>query len=127
MRRRILQYAWLFSVVAWACFRIFAVDTWLKKYGVNTAVFAIVEIGSSVPYAIGSARFVTSLIDHRRTAAIWWGILAALCFIAPDLYMLTAGKSMPLITYVIIIGVLVILGTVSVVGFIRRYRQSRIL
>ena len=127
MRRRILQYAWLFAVAAWACFRIFAVNTWLSQYGVNTTIFAMVEVGSSIPYGIGSARCVTSLIDHRRLPAIWWGVMGVVGFIAPDLYMLTAGKSMPALTYVIIIGLFTILGTISVVGLIRQYRQSRIL
>lgn len=127
MRRRILQYAWLFAVAAWACFRIFAVDTWLAKYGVNTVVFAVVEIGSSIPYGIGSARCVTSLIDRRRTPAIWWGLMGVVGFIAPDLYMLTAGKSMPAMTYAIIIGAFTVLGTFSLVGLIRQYRQSRVL
>lgn len=127
MRRRILQYAWLIAVAAWACFRIFAVNKWLSKYGVNTTVFALVEIGSSVPYGIGSARCVTSLIDRRRRAATLWGLLAAVGFISPDLYMMTAGKSMPVLTYVIIIAVVMVLGTISIVGLIRQYRQSRIL
>ena len=127
MRRRILQNAWLFAVAAWACFRIFAVNTWLSQYGVNTTIFAMVEVGSSIPYGIGSARCVTSLIDHRRLPAIWWGVMGVVGFIAPDLYMLTAGKSMPALTYVIIIGLLTVLGTISVVGLIRQYRQSRIL
>jgi hypothetical protein len=127
MRRRFLQYAWLIAVAGWACLRIFAVNTWLSKYGVNTAVFAMVEIGSSIPYGIGSARCVTSLIDHRRRAATAWGFLAAIGFISPDLYMLTAGKSMPAFTYVIIIAVVTTLGTISVIGLVRKYRQSRIL
>jgi hypothetical protein len=127
MRRRIFQYAWLIAVAAWACLRIFAVNTWLSKYGVNTAVFAIVEVGSSIPYGIGSARCVTSLIDRRRRAATLWGLVAAVGFISPDIYMLTAGKSMPALTYVIIIAVVTTLGTISVVGLVRKYRQSRIL
>ncbi len=127
VQRRFLQYVWLLAVAAWACFRIFAVDTWLAQYGVNTAVFAVVEIGSSIPYGIGTARCVTSLIDHRRVSAIWWGVMGVVGFIAPDLYMVTAGKSMPALTYVIIIGVFVILGSFSIVGLIRKYRQSRIL
>ena len=127
MRRRFFQYAWLIAVAGWACLRIFAVNTWLSKYGVNTAVFAMVEIGSSIPYGIGSARCVTSLIDHRRRAATAWGLLAAIGFISPDLYMLTAGKSMPVLTYVVIIAVVTMLGAISVVGLVRKYRQSRIL
>ena len=87
----------------------------------------MVEIGSSIPYGIGSARCVTSLIDHRRRAATAWGSLAAIGFISPDLYMLTAGKSMPVLTYVVIIAVVTTLGAISVVGLIRKYRQSRIL
>jgi uncharacterized membrane protein len=48
-------------------------------------------------------------------------------FISPDLYMLAAGKSMPALTYVIIIGAFTILGSVSLIGLVRKYRQSRIL
>lgn len=127
MRRRILQYFWLAAVVIWACVRIFAVDTWLSKYGVNTVVFAVVEISSSIPYGIGSARCVTNLVDGHRRPAVLWGIIGAAGFVAPDVYMLSAGKSMPTLSYVIIVAVLVVLGSFSVVGSIRKYRQSRIL
>lgn len=127
MHRRFLQNAWLIAVALWACLRIFAVNKWLTKYGVNTVVFAAVEIGSSIPYGIGSARCVTSLIDHQRRAAMLWGLVAAAGFISPDLYMLTAGRSMPFLTYLVIIAVLVTFGAFSLVGLIRKYRQSHIL
>jgi ABC-type Co2+ transport system permease subunit len=127
VRRRIFQYLWFAAVAAWACLRILAVDTWLTKYGVNTAVFAVVEISSSVPYGIGSARCVTNLVDRHRRAATLWGLVAAAGFVAPDFYLLSAGKSMPLPTYVIILVVLLTLGTISVMGIIRKYQQSRIL
>ena len=126
MKRQMFQYLWIIGVTAWACFRIFAVETWLAKYGVNTLVFAIVEVGSSFPYAVGTARCVTNLIDRRQRAAVIWGIIGLLGFIAPDVYMLTAGKSMPPETYGIIIGVFVVISVFSGIGLIRKYRQSRV-
>ena len=113
------------AVVAWACARIVAVNVWLTPYGVNVWVFATVEIMSSVPYGLGTAWCVSSLIDRRLSHAVWWGVLAACAYVAPDVYMLSAGENLPVFSVVVIVALMATLGTTTVVSLFRRVRSSR--
>lgn len=122
-RWKLAEYAWFLGVAAWAAFRITMVGTWLSDYGVNTWIFAAVEISSSIPYGYGSARFVRALVEKQNRSALSWGVITAAGYVAPDVYMLTAGRSMPPTTYVIIIFIVLCLALVSVGMLIRQYKE----
>lgn len=107
----------------WCGIRIGAVSVWLSQYGVNTSIFAVVEIVSSVIYGVASARTVFSLVDKHRRNALLWGIASAVSYLAPDVYVFSAGQSLPLMSYVVIITLIVVLGIVSLVDARRRYAQ----
>jgi hypothetical protein len=101
-RRRLLSQLWLVAVLAWSCVRIAAVQFWLSDYGINTAVFAVIELASASIYGAGSARLVIALIDRRRKAAVKWGMISAAMYLAPDVYVLSAGHALPIGAYVAI-------------------------
>jgi len=122
-RRKLFSYAWLVVVMLWCGIRIGAVSVWLSQYGVNTSIFAVVEIVSSVIYGVASARTVFSLVDKHRRNALLWGIASAVSYLAPDVYVFSAGQSLPLMSYVVIITLIVVLGIVSLVDARRRYAQ----
>ena len=122
-RRRLFSYLWLLAVMLWCAIRIGVVSVWLSQYGVNTSIFAIVEIVSSVIYGVASARTVLSLVDKRRRIALLWGSASALSYLAPDAYVFSAGQSLPLMSYVVIITLICVLGSVGLVDARRRYVQ----
>ncbi|TSA52341.1 MAG: hypothetical protein D4R44_05855 [Actinobacteria bacterium] len=121
--RKLFSYVWLIAVMLWCVIRIGAVSVWLSKYGVNTSVFAVVEIVSSIIYGIASARTVLALVDKRRQVALAWGVASAVSYLAPDVYVFSAGQSLPLMSYVVIITLIVVLGGVGLVDARRRYVQ----
>jgi len=123
-RRRLFSYLWLLAVMLWCAIRIGAVSVWLSKYGVNTSVFAVVEIVSSVIYGVASAKTVLALVDKRRQVALLWGVASAISYLAPDFYVLSAGKSLPLASYVVIIALIVVLGSIGIADARRRYVRS---
>ncbi len=108
----------------WCAIRIGAVSVWLSKYGVNTSVFAVVEIVSSVIYGVASAKTVLALVDKRRRIALLWGSASAISYLAPDVYVLSAGESLPLASYVVIIALIVVLGSIGIANARRRYVRS---
>lgn len=107
----------------WGAIRIGAVSVWLSKYGVNTSVFAVVEIVSSIIYGVASARTVLALVDKRRRDALLWGSTSTISYLAPDVYVFSAGQSLPVMSYVVIIALIVVLGSVGIVDARRRYVQ----
>ena len=100
--RRRLERWWLVIVLLWSALRITAVWHWLERYGVRPVVYALVDLGSSVPYAIASARTVGALVDRRYRHGAVWGVVAATCFVAPDVYVVAAGRGMPWAVYAVV-------------------------
>ncbi|NCU81598.1 MAG: hypothetical protein EB089_06250 [Acidimicrobiia bacterium] len=120
-RRKMFSYAWLFVVMIWCAVRIGAVRVWLSKYGVDTSTFASVEIVSSITYGVASAKTVLALVDKHRKIAVLWGTVCAVSYLAPDVYVLSAGQSLPIMSYVVIIALIVVLGTAGLVDARRRF------
>lgn len=123
-RRNLLSGLWLVVVLSWSVVRIVVVNFWLSQYGINTVVFAVIELTSSVIYGVASARTVLAIIDKRRKSAKSWGAVCVVAYLAPDLYIFSAGKSLPLMSYVVIIALIVVLGFAAVVDLRRRINKS---
>ncbi|KRO55232.1 MAG: hypothetical protein ABR77_09560 [Acidimicrobiia bacterium BACL6 MAG-120322-bin79] len=122
-RRKLFSYAWLVAVMLWCAIRIGVVSVWLSQYGVNTSVFAVIEIVSSVIYGVASARTVLALVGKRRRNALLWGLASVVAYLVPDVYVFSAGQSLPLLSYVVIITLIVVLGSVGILDVRRRYVQ----
>ncbi len=77
-RRRKLELSWVIGVVAFVIVRFVVAYSALSEYD-RTAVwiFGFLDIATAVPYAIGTARLVTSLVDKNVQAAARWGIVAS--------------------------------------------------
>ena len=117
-RRDRLELAWFFAVMTWSVIRIIAVSTWLQDYGVDPFHYAMVDLGSSAPYSLASARLLGSLVDGRMRRATSWGVLTVVTFVAPDLYIFTAGRALPWASYVVV-------GTIATIGAVLAIRSGR--
>ena len=123
-RRILLSGLWLVVVLSWSVVRIVAVKFWLSQYGINTVVFAVIELTSSMTYGVSSARTVLAIIDKRRKSAKSWGAVCIVAYLAPDVYIFSAGKSLPLMSYVVIVALIVVAGVVAVVDLRHRINRS---
>lgn len=113
-QRKHVERLWVALTLAWGLFRALIVWAALSRYGVNPWIYLAIELVSSGPYGITTARIVTSLLDGRRDAAFRWAIAAAALFLAPDLYIVASGQSMPVYVYVIVGAVVVALGVAGI-------------
>jgi hypothetical protein len=107
--RRRLEHAWFFVVVAYALIRIFLADKFLAKYGLPIKPFAVVEIMSSMVYALASARFIGALVDNHNRKAGFFGLCSLVGFGAPDVFVIAASDHIPRSIYVVL--ALIVLGT----------------
>jgi len=127
-RRRVLELSWAVGVVAFVLVRFVLAYSALAKYDAVTVwVFGILDLGTAVPYAIGTARLVTSLVDHKPQAAARWGALASACFLAPYVWIAWAGREgqFPKVVYVVVALLAVCLGVNAIYGIRRRVRDER--
>ena len=83
--RILLESTWVVGVLAYGLARTFVVWSALGDYGVNPWIYGAIDLISSVPYAIGTARVVTGCLDRDWARVRRWGLIAAVAFIAPNL------------------------------------------
>ena len=57
---------------------------------------------------------------------MFWGVITLTSFAAPDVYLLSTGKNLPWMGYLVVIGIMMIAGSVSVVKMRRKARDLRI-
>ncbi len=127
-RRRKLELSWVIGVVAFVILRFAIAYSALNEYGLTVWVFGILDIVTAVPYAIGTARLVTSMVDKNLQAAARWGIVACISFLAPYAWVAWAGREgeFPTAVYITIAVLVVCLGTNAVVGILKRVRAARV-
>jgi hypothetical protein len=124
-RRQNLERLWIVLGLAYGVFRVIIANATVRKYGVNIWAFAVIEIGSSFPYSLGTARLVGSLVDHDRPRAVRWGVVSLVCYAAPEAFILLTGHDMPPEIYIVIGVILVVLGTIAAIGIVRKVKASR--
>jgi hypothetical protein len=124
-RRKNLERLWVVGGVGYGIFRVVVANATVKKYGVNIWAFGVIEIGSSFPYSLGIARLVGGLVDHNRNQTLTWGIVALVCYAAPEAFILLTGHNMPREVYIVIGVILAVLGAIAVVGIVRKVKKGR--
>ena len=128
-RQNSLERAWFVAVVAWSIIRIIFADVFFAKYGINIWIFAGVEFVSSPVFARSTAKMVIALTNHSLQDSVVWGVATLVSFGAPDVYLLTTGKNLPWLAYLVVIGIMVIAGSISILKMrskARVLRQSNI-
>ena len=111
-----LERAWFVAVMAWSIIRVIFADVFFAKYGINIWVFAAVEAFSAPLFARSTAKMAISLSVHQLRDSFLWGTLTLMSFAAPDIYLLTAGKHIPWLAYLVVIAMMVIAATISIIG-----------
>jgi hypothetical protein len=124
-RRKVLERLWVIGTVAYAGLRVILAKATVERYGVNIWVFGAIDVTSSIPYGVGTARLVIAFLDRNMQAAARWGAVSAVCFIAPDLYVMISGHHMPAYLYAIVIGWVTLMSILAVRTVQNRIRQGR--
>jgi hypothetical protein len=125
-RQNSLERAWLIAVLVWSILRIVFADVFFAQYGVNIWMFAACEFVSSPIFARATAKMVVALSTHQIRNSMFWGVITLTSFAAPDVYLLSTGKNLPWMGYLVVIGIMMIAGSVSVVKMRRKARDLRI-
>lgn len=90
---------WLILVLIWSLARSIVVTRFFEQYGLNPALYFVIDFLSSIPYAYASAQTLLAFIDKQRNRALAWGLLTVVTFYLPDLYIVFAAKHVPPTTY----------------------------
>ena len=95
------------GMLVYSVFRAIVVSETLTDYGVNPAIFLVLDVGSALPLAWGQVRLLQALRGRNPRGVQHAALLVTCAFLAPYLYLVFgAGRPLPVAAYVII-GVLV--------------------
>ena len=125
-RRKRVEHLWVGITLAWGFGRVLVVWGALGRYGVNPWVYAGIELATSGPYGVATARVVTSLLDRKNQAASRWAALGLAMFLAPDLYIVVAGRGMPTYVYVVVSVLVTTLGALAFFSMRAKVAKGRI-
>jgi hypothetical protein len=120
----VLEAVWVALTVGYAIGRAIVVGRVFGKHGVNAWVYATIDIATSIPLGIGTARAVGAAIDHRWPLFRRWTIVAAAAFIAPDLYILVAARHVPAHVYAVLGVYLAITTTIALRSALTKIRAG---
>ena len=95
LRDKRTHYAYLFLVLAWACFRAIAINKFFGQHNVNAWGYLVVDLGASVPYALYSTRAVVNFLDKDWIAFRRNVILTTVFFYIPDIYVFIFARTVP--------------------------------
>jgi len=124
-REHLWERLWAGLVVLYSIGRALVVWRVLAKYGVNPVIYLVIDVITSWPYGIATARIVLNVLRRRWSRVRNWTFVAVPTFIAPDLYLLIAAHRAPRAVYVVLIMVIVFLAAAAVATLMQQIRAGR--
>ncbi|MGI9606607.1 MAG: hypothetical protein ACR2P0_10755 [Acidimicrobiales bacterium] len=116
--------AWIVAVTAYAVVRALLAWPTLGQYGVNPAIFLIIDIATAPPYAMGQVGIVSGFRSKQWGQVQFWAVVVLVTFLAPYVYIVVAGREeLPLIAYIVLAILVVVFGTASVLRMRSQVRQ----
>lgn len=123
---KIASRIWMALVILWAIGRAIFVKELFGSHGVNGLIYLAVDLISSIPYAIYSARLVINFIKHDYKSTYKNILLTALFFYIPDLYILISARRVPAGLYAILFTTITLFSAFAIGTIARDIRNKRI-
>ena len=116
---------WAGSVVLYSIGATFLVWRTLSKYGVNPILFFVIDVLTSWPYGIATARIVVNVIKREWRAVRKWSWVAGVTFLTPQIYILISARHAPRDVYIIVITVISLLLLFALLSLFLNIRRSK--
>ena len=115
-----IKKAWVVGVVGYSILR--AVIAWglFRDYGVNPWIFAVIDIGTAIPYATAIAEIPAAIAESRVSNATRHIAVAVVTFIAPYGYIWLVADGAPTNLRAGLIVLAVCLFVAATIGVVRK-------
>lgn len=111
----VFSAAWVIGIVGFSAFRALVAWPTLGDFGVNPWVFLFIDLVTAPPYAIGQVAIVRGFIRRDWRSVQLWSLVVIATFLAPYLYIFSAGAGqLPALAYWILGSLIVVFGVASV-------------
>ena len=125
VKRQTIERSWVGVSVLYGLFRASLVWTFLSQYGVNTAVFLVIELMSSMAYGLSSARVVGAFVDSRWRSLRAWIPVALITYAAPDAYVFLSAGRLPGGMVEVLVSIVCVTAAFTAVGMWFQVRNKR--
>gem|GEM_PF-180905 len=122
-RETLWERVWAGLLVLYSTGAAYLVWRTLSKYGVNPIVFLVIDMVTSWPYGLATARIVVNVVKRQWREVRKWSWVAAITFIAPDIYVLASARHVPRDVYLILILVITALVLFAVLSVVLQIRS----
>ncbi|MGA0894761.1 MAG: hypothetical protein ACO3S5_09045 [Ilumatobacteraceae bacterium] len=124
-RRRVLSRGWAIAAIAWSLVRTVLAWVLLGDYGLNPWAYLCVDLSTSIVLGQSMPRMVVGFVDGRRRTAMRWGVLTAIAYAIPDVYLFTSTERIPPVTVGVLVFVIATGLTTTGISVGRRIRSAR--
>lgn len=124
-RQTFWERLWASTIVLYTFAATFVVWKALHKYGVNPYIFFVIDLITSWFYGLASARLVVAIFHKRWSETQKWGLLSALNFMLPQIYILVSANHVPKDVYIIIYSVIGVMVAIALLGIASQLRVAR--
>ena len=123
--RRVLERSWVGVALAYGVVRIALAGKFLTEYGLSIKAFSVVEISSSLLYGVAGVHLVRAVVasDRRRTS--WWSLAALVGFAAPEVYVFSVVRRLPLTLILVLVGIVVVSAVIAVLALRTKLSEER--
>lgn len=84
---------WILALCGYSLLRALLAWPLLVHYGVNPAVFLVLDVATAYPLALGQVRIVGGFRGRDYAAVQGWSVVAGGAFLLPYAYLLVAGHA----------------------------------
>lgn len=119
--------AWIVGIFLFSAARALIAWPTLGRYGVDPVLFLVLDLVTAFPYGLGQAVTVKILRTDGRPVrdAVPWGVMVAVMFLAPYVYIVLASGSMPLLAYLGVLAWMLVFGVLAVVRMRKQVLEGR--
>lgn len=125
IRRKTVERSWVGISLVYGLFRASLVWKFLSQYGVNTAIFLVIELCSSALYGLSSARVVGAFVDSEWKTLRRWVPAAIVTYAAPDAYVFASAGRLPGSMLEILVSIVCVTAAFTAVGMWFQIRNKR--
>lgn len=124
-RQSLIEKLWASTIVLYSFGATIVVWKGLHRYGVNPLLFFVIDVCTSWPYGIATARIVAKVFEKDWPAVRKWSWIAAICFVTPQIYVLAASHHAPRDVYLIVIAVCISMAMFAIASLFFQIRKAR--
>ena len=125
LNTKVASRIWMGLVIFWAIGRAIFVKELFGSHGVNGLIYLVVDLLSSIPYAIYSARLVVSFISRDFKDSYKNIFYTAFFFYIPDLYILIFARKVQAGLYSILFLSITVFSLIAIGTMARDIRKKR--